>query len=65
MKHWGKYLPLAGRGIKMSSDDIEAAQAKYFRLMNELEVVKFEPDNLEHTFFKNVRADWSIDEITV
>ena len=64
MKHYGRFLPSAGRLVEYRTREIEEKQSEYLKLKEDLEQVKQSLDQLEVDFFRYALKDWSIEEIT-
>lgn len=62
-RHYGFYLPLAGRPIKEESNDIENLYLQFYQLQKKVEKLKSEIQEREQDFLKLVKIEWEEEEI--
>ena len=63
MKHYGQFLPWAGRSVKYKTDDLVRLHLRREDLVNQLEQLHKEIDVQESEFEEYIRDEWSEEEV--
>ena len=63
MKHYGHFLPWAGRSVKYKADDIATLYSRKERLEQQLEELHDEITESEKEFREYIKDEWSEEEI--
>lgn len=63
MKHYGKFLNDAGRGVLTYSDDIEILFLRKEKLLHELKKLDDIINKEEKDFLNFIQSDWTNEEI--